>query len=397
MSGRDVVMVGRRVPSWLIAAATLLWAPPGSAQDRQIAPAGALLILELATSGVSEDDGNALAAEVAEVAARRPELQVLTTRDIADLSSVEKTKALLGCEADSACIARLSEASHARLVLSGSVGKVGRSYVLSLSLVESGHPDAVGRSSESADSLAELRKLVAGLLARVFGWASATPPPSFALPEGRSASFAVLDLEPGGVPDETARSLTQVLSAEINRTKGTTVISRDDILAMLSADKLQQLLGAGCDTSCVAEIGGALGVDHLVVGQVGRLAGTYVISLRLIDPMRILVSHRITESFRGPEEELLRAVRHAGRRLLGVESTEPGALAVTGPIDEAEVFIDSESVGQLPMPPRALASNGRFAVRVIKDGYFDWQSDVFVGPGETTAVWAVLEEEPERW
>ena len=34
---------------------------------------------------------------------------------------------------------------------------------------------------------------------------------------------------------------------------------------------------------------------------------------------------------------------------------------------------------------------------MVKDGFFDWQSDVYVDPAETTVIWSQLEERPEKW
>ncbi|MCK5688783.1 hypothetical protein KAI87_05900, partial [Myxococcota bacterium] len=35
--------------------------------------------------------------------------------------------------------------------------------------------------------------------------------------------------------------------------------------------------------------------------------------------------------------------------------------------------------------------------RLEKDGFVPWQSDIFVGPGQTTAVWAELEAKIIPW
>ena len=40
---------------------------------------------------------------------------------------------------------------------------------------------------------------------------------------------------------------------------------------------------------------------------------------------------------------------------------------------------------------------GRHGVRITKEGFFDWRSDVFVEPGNTTPLWANLEEVPPEW
>jgi hypothetical protein len=61
------------------------------------------------------------------------------------------------------------------------------------------------------------------------------------------------------------------------------------------------------------------------------------------------------------------------------------------------VFIDSEKAGRLPLPPIEQLKPGRHNVRLVKDGFFDWQSDLYVSPVETTVAWAPLKERPEKW
>jgi hypothetical protein len=148
---------------------------------------------------------------------------------------------------------------------------------------------------------------------------------------------------------------------------------------------------------CIAQIGGALGVDKLVVGQVGRLADSYVVSLRLIDARSVRVDNRVSETFRGQEDQLLRAVRHEGRKLLGLEATGAGSVAVSAAQPGATVFVDEVAKGEVPLPPIADVPVGRHTVRLSKDGFLDWQSELFVDPGETTPLWVELSEAPTPW
>lgn len=49
------------------------------------------------------------------------------------------------------------------------------------------------------------------------------------------------------------------------------------------------------------------------------------------------------------------------------------------------------------MAPIADLRVGRHTLRVSKGGYFDFYSDIYVDPHETSAVWAQLDERPARW
>jgi hypothetical protein len=322
---------------------------------------------------------------------------VSTTADIQDRLALEAAQQMMGCQEDSKCMAEVSAYMQSDLLLTGSVGSIGNNMLLNLTLLDVRATRPVGRVSEAVAGMDELAAVLPGALAGLFGWELDQTAPRFLLPEGKKISFAVFDLAPSGVPKEVSDNLAQILSVEIKRIEGASVISRDDMTAMLRLEQDKAFLGCSDDTSCIAEIGGALGVDKLVVGHVGKIKDSYVISLRLIDPREARVDSRITESFRGDEDQLLRAVRHAGRKLLGVGSGAVGKLAVSSSEEEAEVFLDDQKHGELPMAPIADLQVGRHTLRVSKGGYFDFYSDVYVDPHETSAVWAQLSERPARW
>jgi hypothetical protein len=63
----------------------------------------------------------------------------------------------------------------------------------------------------------------------------------------------------------------------------------------------------------------------------------------------------------------------------------------------ATVFVDDEAVGETPMPPIASLLPGRHSVRVSKDGFYAFTTELYVEPGATTGQWVQLEEIPEPW
>ena len=115
-----------------------------------------------------------------------------------------------------------------------------------------------------------------------------------------------------------------ILTAVVKEAPDTSVINRDDITAMLQLESDKQMLGCTDDMSCLSEIGGALGVDKIIVGQVGRVEREYVVSLRLIEPSTAKVENRVLETFKGEETSLLHAMKQAGRRLMGLDAAQPG-------------------------------------------------------------------------
>lgn len=347
--------------------------------------------------GADEGVGVSAMAHLATFLGQQSDYQVITTEALKQILDHEKSKEIMGCEQDAACVAKATAATKTDLVIATTIGKVGKSYVLSMTLVQPKQAAPLARTSETIPRLGLLKESVHTAARSLLGLSGGKKKAAFVLPKGAKVSFAVLDLSPTGVSKEVADNLTQQLSAQIKRVEGASVVSRADLIAILSLEKLNQIMGEACDVSCVAELGGALGVDKLIGGSVGKLGESYFISLRLIDPATVRIDSRVTESFKGTEEQLLRAINHAGRTLLGLSVKKRGKMVVTASKEAAEVYIDNRKIGALPMPPIGALAAGRHSVRVVRSGYYDWQQDAYIDPGDTTALWAKLTPQPERW
>jgi TolB-like protein len=99
----------------------------------------------------------------------------------------------------------------------------------------------------------------------------------------------VLPLTGGeGVSEGTARALSATVIGEMRKRTGYTTLSGDEVQALLSVERQRQLLGC-IESSCLAELGGALGVDQVVTGSVARLGASYLLHLQLVDARKALV------------------------------------------------------------------------------------------------------------
>src|SRR5437867_3391141 len=95
---------------------------------------------------------------------------------------------------------------------------------------------------------------------------------------------AVMPVQTGeGAVKDLSRILTDAIAAEVKRVPGTQVVTQADVQALLSLEKQRQLLGCAEDMSCMAEIGGALGVENLLLASVGKLGTSWLFHLKLID------------------------------------------------------------------------------------------------------------------
>lgn len=149
-----------------------------------------------------------------------------------------------------------------------------------------------------------------------------------------------------GVDPVIARVVEEFLANETSRLAVFQVIGRDDIQRMFDHEQQKQMVGCDED-SCLAEIGGALGVDLLLAGSMDTVGETTLISLKLINIRTAEVTRRESGRLRGAtEEDAIDAVAVLFRRLFKaeLEAQEPkrlwtwvaagtaGALAVTGAV-----------------------------------------------------------------
>lgn len=327
-------------------------------------------------------------------------IDVVGESEIAVMLEHEKDKRLLTCKDDRSCLARISTALSADKAIVGRVGVLGDAFVVTLKLTDTERVSVEAGESVSADDEKALPGLVVDAARRLLGLdTEGSEQSAFKLevaPEG--TNVAVLDLQSQGVPAETAANLTDLLSLELKRFKGLGVVSRAEIEAMLQYQTEKLMLKCESDTSCLVEIGGALGVDYLVSGGVGRLGTSYVVSLKLLDIHEARVSNRVSESFEGDEGELARALRFATRRLLGRQPEGTGGLAVAANVNEGKVSVDGQE--PLPFPLENKLSSlaaGKHGVDLGAAGYYGLYKEVYVEPDRTSQLRFDLVEMPKSW
>ncbi|MEM6531132.1 MAG: PEGA domain-containing protein [Myxococcota bacterium] len=363
------------------------------AQASPSSPPGTVFLDELRNDGSPADTADVEAA--IREALEQAGFLVTGRSDLArDLQERVAAQSMDECADTAQCIADLQQAVDADRIVIASVGAVGTSTVLFMTLIDTKKASPLARESEIVPPGEPIAPAVKRLVRRTFN--PTAEQQSYSLPDGKATSFAILDLRADGVAPEVAANLTEVLSTEVKRIKNTTVISRDDVKSMLELESAKQELGCD-DTSCLAEIAGALGVEKMIVGNVGKLGTRYVLGLRLLDSKRAEAQGRVSETLRGDEAQLIPAVRSASRRLLGIEVEGQGSLAVTSSEEAAEVVVDNAETFTLPAPPLNGLNVGKHSLVVRKPGYVDYFSDIYIDPNQTTVVWAPLVEEPVEW
>ena len=135
----------------------------------------------------------------------------------------------------------------------------------------------------------------------------------------RVPRIAVLDVRRhGGVSEDIAQGVTSLVVLDVRKQAiGAAIVGADEIRAMIGLEHEKSLLGCS-DSSCLAEIGGALGAERLVLGTLSRFGDNYVLDLKLLDSRSAKVLAEGSAQFQ-EEGALPAAVAQS------VESLFPGA------------------------------------------------------------------------
>jgi hypothetical protein len=122
------------------------------------------------------------------------------------------------------------------------------------------------------------------------------------------ATMVVMPLKPvGNVSAHTCELLTNMLLTQLDEVAGLKTVSRDDIEAMLDVEKQKDLLGCST-TACAAEMGGALGADFVLRGEVGELGSSYNVNFSVIKSQGATVSARASQRLDQSEDALADAL-----------------------------------------------------------------------------------------
>ena len=128
-------------------------------------------------------------------------------------------------------------------------------------------------------------------------------------PKAKVTRIAVYDLTMTDVPKTWGPLVSHALTAELRKLQRTSVVSTDEIRAMLEHEANKEMLACEGGTSCLAEVADALGVDVLITGTIARVGEEHIFSLKRIDPSGQTSAQQVTKRFvAGNGEEILSAI-----------------------------------------------------------------------------------------
>lgn len=135
--------------------------------------------------------------------------------------------------------------------------------------------------------------------------------PRVALAAEKKPKMVVLAIKP--VDESTkgvAASLTEALTTDVAGTGRFEVMNEGEMTAVLGFEQKKQLLGCS-DGACLAELGGALGCDYLLVGTMGRFGSAFRLDLGIVEVRKSRSTVRLGANVPSAE-----ALVDAGPRLL---------------------------------------------------------------------------------
>lgn len=137
-----------------------------------------------------------------------------------------------------------------------------------------------------------------------------------------------------GVPPGTAAILTNIVVGDVARA-GFDTVSKSDIASIIGFEKQKQMLGCAEDASCIAELGGALGVDYMLTGQVGQIGSQLHLSLQLVETRKSRVAARVSRFSDPSEDALVKVTREATAEVLAPALARLPAAARPAPLPVA--------------------------------------------------------------
>ena len=141
--------------------------------------------------------------------------------------------------------------------------------------------------------------------------------------EAEQISVAVLEFSTkGGITQKQMDALGDMLVSEIRGLGKYSVIGATDIRATLQLEERRRILGCD-DESCIAEVGGALGVHWIVVGNIGLFGKTYLMNLKLLDARQVKLLSAVSRKVKGAQDELVDVLPKMVRELFDIRDLEP--------------------------------------------------------------------------
>jgi TolB-like protein len=144
------------------------------------------------------------------------------------------------------------------------------------------------------------------------------------------STLIVFDMTPEkGIEKGTANLLVEIIMGEIERSNAFKVIGQKDIDKMLFWETNKQLKNCN-ESSCMMQIAGAMGAEYYVESSIGTVGDNYVISMKLIETMKVEIKGRSIRTIVKDENKLIKEVKEMVKDVLNQAGIEMKGRPVKG-------------------------------------------------------------------
>ena len=209
---------------------------------------------------------------------------------------------------------------------------------------------------------------------------------------------AVVDLQAKeGVSPGVASMLSDYLRTQLVNTNKFVMVTRENMESIL---KEQQFQMTGCTSNeCVIEAGKLLGVRKIFSGSIGKIGGTFIISLGLVDVQSGQIERAETERCEQCEENaLLASAENIAYKITSVPKPKKeekgkgkGIIKVSSTPAGADVYVNGELKGKSPVT--AEGSEGSNEIALFRQGYITVVKTVELKAGEEKELAVPLEQQ----
>ena len=175
-----------------------------------------------------------------------------------------------------------------------------------------------------------------------------------------------------------------------------------ELLAAISSHVRNYILGSGKYEIVERDVAVKKGAGLLLGGSLVKLGAKFIVNLRLVDLDTGQVIKDARES--SGEEDLLNRLESAVSALIGISAAVSlksagdedviragfGFLYLKSEPPGAAIILDGEDKGITPLTIESLKS-GKYAVKLIKNGYFVWKKEIEITNGSVINLKAELE------
>ncbi len=93
----------------------------------------------------------------------------------------------------------------------------------------------------------------------------------------------VMDLKSNGVEQDAVDTISGLIAVILDENDRLEVLSGSDVKQLIALESQKQAMGCADDSSCLADVAGALGAELVVFGAAGKLGTLYNLNINLYD------------------------------------------------------------------------------------------------------------------